>query len=211
MQEIGFAEPQILLVGGSDAGVDVAGNSERLSASEETDVFTHDGAVSATNAVEPTISVRFSDLLTHRAMDDEEGATSSGTSDERVGRIVGSAGEPIMAVGVLKPIKDGGSRNTAISAHSVVVGFTLGEGETADNGAGLLVGDGEELVKGAGFKTHVGVDHEKPVAVGGEELGDELVSAFGNTAGSTFDRCPARQPMVMPHIPTNQVDQGFVK
>ena len=70
-----------------------------------------------------------------------------------------------MAISVLLPVKDGGSRDTAVASHSVVSGFTLSETKTADDGSMDRIGNSEELIEGAGFKAHVGVNHEQPVAV----------------------------------------------
>ena len=160
MPEVGFAEPQVFHVGGSDSGVYETGDTEGLGSDEETDVFSHESSVGAFDPVEPLAVSFVSDLFKDGSVDDEECAAGGSALNESVGGVVGSAGEPKVAVVVLSPVEDGGSRNASVAAHSVFGGFSLGEAETADDGSMFGVGDGKQLVEGAGLEAHVGINHE---------------------------------------------------
>ena len=141
MPEVCFAKPQVFHVGGSDAGVDVAGDTEALGSDEEADVFSHEGAVGAFDPIKPLAFGFFSDSFQNGSVDDEEGAAGCSALDEGVGRVVGSAGESVVAVVVLLPVEDGGSRDATVSTHAVFGGFTLCEAQSSDDGS--MVGVGE--------------------------------------------------------------------
>ena len=165
MPKVGFTEPQVFHVGGSDSGVYETGDAEGLGSDKETDVFSHQSSVGAFDPVEPLAVSFVSDLFEDGSVDDEECTAGGSALNESVGGVVGSAGEPEMAIVVLSPVKDGGSRDATVATHAVFGSFSLCEAETADNGPMVGVGDGKQLVEGAGFKAHICVNHEQPVAV----------------------------------------------
>ncbi|HEY7823118.1 MAG TPA: hypothetical protein VIG24_09805 [Acidimicrobiia bacterium] len=152
-------------MGGSDSGVYEAGDAEGLGSDEETNVFSHESSVGAFDPVKPLAVSFVSDLFEDGSVDDEECTAGGSALNESVGGVVGSAGESEMAVVVLSPVEDGGSRDASVATHSVFGGFSLCEAETADDGPMVGVGDGKQLVEGAGLEAHVGINHEQPVAV----------------------------------------------